>query len=599
MADRFDVNSLSQDPELVAKLVPADAVFSFLSRQVSVPPACVALVWGETGQPTVARSGRAIESGEVRELLFVRTVPFSVEDQVGGLTSQDGYAFTATIKFTVQVVPGRAELAAFRKAVLGSSNEVKVDHLRQHCEEVVRAALTVFSGERKAAELASGATGSEFDDALAERFKSVGFESGLALGPDPRVTFDSPAFAESRRAAETATLRRKRLEADEQLGDLSAKAREKRLAEVGALLERVKDLARQQPGVAVADLIKTFDAGQRGALYEGLMEANQPQRRTEAIIAVAGDELLWFDPAKPGRPTRRRDLSSDAGALRSVRLAGDGGERVLLVGAQRGVHLVGLDDRPHRTFMLDAPSEVRGAVNAAVLLGDHIYATHRDFGLVRWGRDRAEKHELCLGEVTGGAKSVRDVQADGAGRLWFGVDDRVVGWSPTGDESPVILSAPAVVRVLLVAECWVIAGLQNGGIVRWSTSDPTDREEIRGPTGDAVRSLDWCRGGGVPRLLIADLGPQLDLQVLGDSYRGEYRSRWRIRWGFAGEDIIVGVSDIYDRLLIWRMDAPNEPAASISVGELLQLDIQDVALLPTTTAGEASVSFVGRENHEP
>ena len=84
---------------------------------------------------------------------------------------------------------------------------------------------------------------------------------------------------------------------------------------------------------------------------------------------------------------------------------------------------------------------------------------------------------------------------------------------------------------------------------------------------------------GVGRLLIGDGRPHLDLHVLGDSYHGEYRCGQNLRWGFATEDLVVGVNDRRDQFFAWHADDPEAPAASTSIGRLTGHSIQDVALL--------------------
>ena len=94
--------------------------------------------------------GKPIESGDVRELLIVRTVPFHLEYFFQGLVSKDGYDFTASIKMSVRVVPDRTELEAFRRNILGSHRRVAQDRLIQHCEQPVRAAVASFAKARAA-----------------------------------------------------------------------------------------------------------------------------------------------------------------------------------------------------------------------------------------------------------------------------------------------------------------------------------------------------------------------------------------------------------------------------------------------------------------
>lgn len=587
MSTRFDLDMLNRDPQLIALAALADDVFSFLNRQVTIPASCVGLVYADSSQPKLVDAGRPVESGNVRELLIARTVPFHLEYFFNNLASQDGYQFSASVKLSVRLVPDRTELEAFRRNILGSHRRVGQDRLLKHCEQPVRAAVASFAKSQTAQKLLSPECWNDFDGVLSEHFKPVGFESGLALGPDPDVVFESPAFEEFEEEQKVAALQRERQEREQQLREAASKAREQHLAEMGDLLEKVKTMADEGGALNVPELIKTFNASQRGQLYHGLMLTQEPVERTKAILVVAGGELLWFDPADAQSPTRRLKLPAGAGALRSVRLASNGESSRILVGARHGVHMIEEDGETVRTYSLSHEPEIRGGVNAAAILNDRLYATHSEVGLMSWALDSPGKRTPCLTEFTEGSRSVRDIQSEGNRRLWFSVDDLVVGWTPGDDASQTAMQAPAEVTALLLADGYAIAGLRNGSIVRWLTNNTSDMETVRSTASAPVRSLAWLSGGGVPRLLIGDGRQYLELLVLGDSYQGAYRCFHNLRWGFAAEDLIVGVNDRRDQLFIWHGDDPESPQSIVSIGRLIGRSIQDVAL---RTLPPASVS---------
>ncbi len=582
MSERFDIEALSSPGELVARLAQADDVFSFLNRQVVVPTSAVVLAYRSTGHPSVAASGAVIESGDVRELLFVRTVPFELEYSFDGLRSRDGFDCAATVSLSVQAVAERTELEAFRRTVLGSGMQVHQDRLVRHFADAVRSALSAFAESHDAEKLTMPACWDAFDAVLAEQAAQVCFESGMRLGPDARVTFASTAFEQSRANRRAADQRADREQAEASRRQAAAAAREAHLVEMGEMLTKIKTMAGDGGVLDVPELIKTFDAAQRGRLYEGLIAAKEPVRRTEAVLVVSGSELLWFDPADARKPSRRKKLSKDAGPLRSVRVVAVGGETKILVGARSGVHVTDRSCESVQTFMFNDRPDVRGGVNAATILGPHLYATHSEVGLTQWRLDvpnaAASLSTLCLLDFTEGSKAVRDVQVE-ARRLWLAVDNLVVSWVPGEDGSEKALMAPAEVTTLLLADGYAVAGLRDGSVVRWSASDPLAMETVRTATGTIVRSLAWLSGGGIPRLLIGDGRPHLDMLVLGDSYHGEYRCLHELRWGFAAEDLIVGVNDRRDHMFFWNADEPESPSVGIGVRRMTGRSIQDLALL--------------------
>ncbi len=576
---RVDLDRIRRDPQLIAQSAWADDVFSFLTRQVTVPATCVGLVFGDAIQPRVVPAGRTIESDNVRELIFARTDPVELEYEFEGLPSKDGYPFTARVTLSVRLVPERIELEAFRRNVLGSQRVVRQERLKQHCEQAVRGAAAAFAREHDASVLLSPQRWNEFDAMLQQHFAPVGFESGLAMGPDPDVVFESDAFEEHQREQKVTALRREREQRDHESREAAAKARQEHLTELAGLVEKVRSMADAAGNLSVPELIKTFSSGQRGQLYRGLMAAREPARPTKSILVVAGSDLLRFDPKHLGQPVRRQELPAKAGALRSVRLSEHGEKPLILVGARHGVHLIDDSADSIETFVFEERADLRGGVNAAAILGGGIYATHSEVGLVEWKRQTPDQHRLCLTDLTEGSKSVRDVQTDHLGRLWLSVDNIVIGWRP-GEETPgTVAQAPTEVTVLIVAEGYVVAGLRDGSVVRWLIGDFERMETVRASTGEAVRSLAWMSGGGVARVLVGDNRPHLDLHVIGDSFHGEYRCYHKLRWGHAGEDLIVGVNDRRDHIFCWRVDEPEQPCGSVAVGRMTGRSIQDVAVV--------------------
>lgn len=578
MAGRFDIGELTRDAGLVATAAGAGELFSFISREVMVPPAAVALAFTDNGLPRVVGGGRPVVADGVHDVLFVRCVPFELSYEYHGLTSQDGHEFRASLSINVSVVPDRVELEAFRREVLGSQRSIKSDRLRQFCEETVRNTLAAFVAGRPAAELCAPGATEAYDVVLADAFKQLGFRSGLALGPDPRLVLASPAFIESQRERKAAALAEARAAEEQRRREAAAEARRKHVAELGELLNRVKSMAQQSGGVDVAELIRTFDASQRGKLYEHLLGVHAPARRTTAILVVTGSSLMWFDPLSPREPSRKLRLPEETGALRSVRIVEDRGTRRILVGAKTGVHVLSAAGDVERTLTFADKLDLRGGVNAATLLDGVVYATHSEMGLMRWRLDGDGAVEACLTALTEGAHAVRDIQTDAAGRLWLAIDDLIVGWSPSRGGSESALPAGAEISTLTLADQHAYAGLKNGAIVRWLIGGPRQVETVRPKTGVPVRSIAWMAGGGVPRLLVGDDRPLLELLVLGDSYQGAYRSLHNLRWGFAADDLVVGVNDRRDHVFCWRPDDPTLPVTSIAVSRLTGRSIQDLAL---------------------
>lgn len=581
IANGFQPDAFVRNAEAIARVVRANEVFTLLARSVTPPPSCAALVWHDSSQPTLLQGGGTIASDGVREILFVKTLPFQLDYDIGGLSSKDGYEFSACVSMAVQAVPDRAELDQLRRQLLGSRNRADLADLRRHCEETVRTALARFVRDRDAANLIDSQCWNDFDAVLAEHFQPLGFASGLALGRDVRARFASPSYADARRQKDAQSRRQEQLSADLQIRAASQQARRQHLAELAVMIDQVKAAAAKEPNLAVSDLIKSFDITRRGDLYRALLAASPASAKSESILVVAGQELLWFTPARVDKPTRRQIIPDDLGPLRSVRSARRGESPIILVGARYGLHVFDAEGGSRQAYPFADRPDIRGGVNAATLLDDRFYATHSEVGLTCWELGRPSTPASCLQDLTAGCKSVRDVQTDAVGRIWLAADAKVIGWSPATNAKPIVLTAPSTVQSLALADDLVYAGLDNGVIVSWTAAEPHDMDLIRPPGGEPVHSLEWLSGGGAPRLLIADKRPYLTLQVLGDTYHAEYRWTQPLRWAFAAEDLIVGVSDSRDQLIFWRADTPEEPTATLPIGRLCGHSVQDVAILPS------------------
>ncbi|HKQ47894.1 MAG TPA: hypothetical protein VJZ71_07495 [Phycisphaerae bacterium] len=577
----FNIDHFMTDMQTVACVVRPQEVFSILTRRVTVPPECVALVWGESSSPGFVASGREIEAADCRKLLFVRTTPFMLNYELGALTSQDNFAIRVSVGLSVCAGNDRLDMVAFQKNLMAGIETLTADRLRHFCEPLVRRTVERFVKQRPAADLLSTDAAGAFDDGLAEEFQSLAFESGLSLASAARFAAHSTDYVETQSLRKAATTRQERLEQQKQQRERDRQSQVEHLAHLSSTLEQLGALAAKSPGTAVVDLIKTFSPAERGGLYQALLSRGSAATQTSAVLIVAGDELISLDPQAPDQPLQRQPLAPSLGPLRSVRVCNDG---TRLVGARTGVHVLKEGSQDVESLAFAPSRELRGGVNAATLAGDHLFATHSEVGLIRWKLGEPRQVDMPLADRLAVCKSVRDVQTDATRRIWLAADREVLALAPESCEGLMSLTAPANVTALLVAEETIIAGLADGRIARWLFGAFDTAETIRPACGRAVESLAWLPGGGAPRVVVGDRQPHLEMLVLGDAFSIEYRCGQPIRWGYAAADWIVGVNDRRDQLILWRPDMPQEPERVVNIGQLCGHSIQDVALMAATTA---------------
>ncbi|HUN82073.1 MAG TPA: hypothetical protein VMV81_11270, partial [Phycisphaerae bacterium] len=450
----------------------------------------------------MVRSGGAFDAEEASEILLVKTSPLALNYRFSKLPSKDDFDIHAEVWISVMAMPERTELGLLRRELLGNRASADVRDMTRFCEDVVRDAIASFIRTREAGALHSPQVWSEFDAVMAEKFAPLGFSSGLALAGDVRLNLNSPDYEATRRATAIQTDRAKRAEAESATRAAAMESHRKELEEMVGLIERA---GATRDAAVFMKAIQSLDTVRRAEVYSGLMGIDARADQTESILVVAGQQLIWFDPRNLQSPTRQLSLPDSMGPLRSVRITTD--RTTALIGARSGVHLVKLSDGATRSLALKSSRELRGGVNAAVMVADSIYATHSEVGLMTWRVTDSGPPSACLPEHTRDARSVRDVQFH-QDRLWLSAGQAVLSWNM--DDSPAqILSANSAIQCLLVAGDRVFAGLDGGAVLQWEIADSESPREIRPPTGRPVHSLDWLAGGGAPRLLIADDQPYL------------------------------------------------------------------------------------------
>jgi hypothetical protein len=280
----------------VAALLGADAVAARSRDAILLPIHCAALASGPDVGNRLFRGGEAVPRDGIRELLVFTTGQIRLDFRVDGLRSSDGYDFIGEIDFDVAIIPEPSELASLRRVLLDRPGVLTSERVAERFRGGVRDVIRRLSGECDADDLIGGATEARCAAALADALSPELFAAGLTLRRVARVAFASRTYAAVRNEQQRASVLKRQAETDLQLRQATVAARELQVAGLEALLQRLAKLAQSQPGVTLRDLIRTFDPVERGELYAGLLATTQPTVRTQALLAVAGRQLLWVDP---------------------------------------------------------------------------------------------------------------------------------------------------------------------------------------------------------------------------------------------------------------------------------------------------------------
>lgn len=129
---------------------------------------------------------------------------------------------------------------------------------------------------------------------------------------------------------------------------------------------------------------------------EALDNPSEAQKQSAAetgidalCLVASGRRIYAVDPLRQkALEDAALSLNFDGGhlgSLRSVRIAGEGRDRICLAGARNGVYSMLLaHQKAAREYPIGMNVDARTGINAAVLFKGFIYATHSEFGILRW-----------------------------------------------------------------------------------------------------------------------------------------------------------------------------------------------------------------------
>lgn len=588
---RFDIDSLARRPDVLACIVPADQLFAWLARSVEIPAGWVALAAREGQDPLVVKGGHCYTDDDTQDVLFARVSALPCTAEEAHLRSSDGFECTGTLSLRVSILPDKAELAAFRKTVLGSSSGATVSDLQRYLHVAMGKVLGELASCHSAGELLQSLEDTAVQPLVNEILGPVCLAAGLEIDGPASVRFDSPAYRDHCRHHDETERRHDRQQARVRIQEALDHARERHLSNLVRMLEQMRDAGDRHGDLSIQDLLRSFSEAERGEMYAALWQLCPGAGSSRFVAAVSGNELLLFAPDDIARPARRIGLPDVLGPLRSVtadRRSVEAG--VVIVGAATGVLVVDIDSGDVRQVLhadVQDGQSVRGGVNAAAMSDDRIFATHSELGLMAWPRDAASgtrAASLCTG-ITADASAVRCAQvADGT--VWFtaGPD----AWSldlRSGAQSEPVRYGPGgdTLSALKVAESTVYAGNVDGQVMAWEMGQPQAVRIIRGRAEGPVESIHLVSTGGVDRLVIAGRGSALLAMVMGDNYVCRYEAAGQlVRRAAAADDLFVAMNDSRDRLIAWKPDQPDRPIAGVIIPHLTGTALQDVCIVPCT-----------------
>ncbi len=576
---------LEDETVLALRFRGADWPRSFLS-ETPIPDKWMGLIERADGRRKFVPSGEPPGAAPGDHVTLVRNRPIELSIETAG-TSKCGHDVTARSLLTVRWHAREDDLAALREALLRRDVLSLADLNAAFSDGGAQAVLRRFVAARTVEQLLSGDPREDFSDALLqdEPIRRFIFESGLAIERVARLTFTSESFDKSRAIQRDAQRRVEQLAARETIERAASAATLRRLDDLHGVLERLKSLPAGDAQMRWHELLPGLSPAERGRLLENLWRLTPDRVRTEAVVAVAGNQVVWVDPASPDKLLKRAGLPDDFGGLRCVDF--EPKRSWLLVGAARGVWAISTDDGAvagrYDVAGVDTP---RTGFNAVLEWRDRLYATHSALGVWSWPLDGDGPAHSILQPHSGVPRSVRCPVGLDDGRVLFAADDCLHAFDPSCGELSALGTADDVIHSVAAVGQRVFVGTDSGRIMQLDLRHPDDWWQAH-RARDAVETLSARRWDDLIEV-VAPVGADGVLAIYPDeSFTAQLMApNASIRRAWVSDDVVVALSDNRDRLFVLQSLGADRRGREATISRLVGHSVQDVCLISRpNTAG--------------
>lgn len=569
--------------------------------ETPVPDAWMGLARKREGRRWFVAAGDFPRISEDDELVLLRNRAFTVPVQLRDQTASCGNQVHAAAELLVRWEARESELAAFAQTFLTTA-ELMLDQL---AEQIVdgggSTGLRHFIRTQSAERLVGEDCRPELLAAFQEGLKRLAFEGGFVVERVAKFTAESPTLLRSRERERENVRRQDDVKARELIEKAAVEAAGRRLDELSGLLEKLKATAARDGGSRWSGLLPTLSPAERGRLLENLWRLTPNARVAYAIVVVAGNECVWLDPAAPETVLRRVAVPADFGGLRSVgwvmpgprsEPSADGtsdpraeASGRLMIGAASGVWMLDAETGAVlAAYKADSPQRPRTGFNASVVAGDTLYATHSQLGCWAWPVKDPAGGRAILAPNGGVPKAIRSV-ATADGLVYLAADDCVHVFDPDTAELRVQSTAGDVIHCLALDGQTLYVGTERGRLLRQESGQPDDWFAPFHTSGP-LESVAVRRWGDLVELVVP-AGPQ-GIDAVYEEQNVVVRlveTGQSIRKAWACDDLVIGLNDRRDRLVVCRAAQPDRRGCEAAVSRLMGASIQDVCIVTHSAAG--------------
>ncbi len=271
------------------------------------------------------------------------------------------------------------------------------------------------------------------------------------------------------------------------------------------------------------------------------------------------------------------------GSLRSVRVHGQGDDRVVLAGARNGVYSTLVQHRKgHREYPIGPGVDARTGINSTVAYNGFIYATHSEYGLLRWPLLQPYSSAVqVMPELISKYSTTRNLQ-EFDGKLLFANGPTVLLLEASNESGSALRVAARYrgtrheVTALAADEKYILIADTAGDVYVW---DPKSAESpvLAFYAGTAISDLAATELKGQRRcLLVAIKRPVVPMLFRDGSNALEFTAPEAVRSCDVLNGVILGLSRDRMRIFAWRETRPDWPAWQFQFTEPV-LDVRLVA----------------------
>jgi hypothetical protein len=580
-----DILALLGDPMLVACCLNGQLWPRHLLTQTPVPDGWMGLVEARDDRRRFVPTGQDPSPEREEKLTLVRARPLSVMLSTKGTPAQDDKLVSGACEVVLRWEAREDDLAALRRGLLAHET-LTLPQLAEALRSAGgMAALQQFVKSHAAAELVSSDLREALRGVLQEHLKRFLFETGARLEGVSKLELRSEMLERELALQRDAQQRVQAIQAREIVESAARAAMTRRIQDMSGVLEKLRAAAANDNSLRWHELLPALSPPERGRLLENLWRLTPDRRVTSAIVVVGGDECVWLEPQSPESIRSRVKVPEDLGGVRSVRHVAERGW--LLVGAATGVWVLRESDGAVvMRCAVPMAGRPKTGFNSACIAGEHLLATHSQLGFWRWALDGSVKPLPLLETRDGMPKAVRAVTPLPDGRAFYAVDARVQVYDPASEQVDVLTSVDGIIHCLAVHDASLLIGTDRGTLLRcdWLRPDDVWAPYRRSGPLESVQVRAWHD-------LVELVVPGGDSGILA-VYEQENivarlaSGRFPIRQAWAGDDLLVGLSDRRDMLLVMHGASSAGGAIEAPLARLLGTTVQDVCLV--TRAAESA-----------